>query len=113
MRAGSGIRSILGWALTWAPTSSTTGASPSGCSSASTRPIASRASRAFPFSQVLVPMAEGLALLRRASWPRRSRLLRQGIERWNARGGHLNVPYMKSALAEALAPRATSTAALA
>jgi predicted ATPase len=30
-------------------------------------------------------------------------LLRRGIGAWNAAGGHLNVPYMKGALAEALA----------
>ncbi len=36
-------------------------------------------------------LAESIALLRRAS------------SVWNASGGHLNVPYMKSALAEALA----------
>jgi class 3 adenylate cyclase len=53
--------------------------------------------------KVLVPMGEGLARLRMGQLPESISLLRRGIDGWNARGGHLNVPYLKSALAEALA----------
>jgi predicted ATPase len=39
-------------------------------------------------------------------------LLRQGIENWNRLGGHTRVPYLKSALAEALALQGDLNAAL-
>lgn len=51
----------------------------------------------------LVPVGQGLARLRLGELSESISLLRRGIGAWNAAGGHLNVPYMKSALAEALA----------
>ena len=39
-------------------------------------------------------------------------LLRQGIENWKQAGGHTRVPYLKSALAEALALQGDLNAAL-
>src|SRR5262249_4373658 len=54
------------------------------------------------FSKVLVPAGEGLALLRKGQLPEAITLLERGIEGWRATGGHLNLPYLKAALAEAL-----------
>jgi predicted ATPase len=57
-----------------------------------------------PFvSQVMVRQAEGLARLRNAQYPEAISLLRIGLEGWNKHGGHSRVPYLKSALAEAIA----------
>jgi class 3 adenylate cyclase/tetratricopeptide (TPR) repeat protein len=53
-------------------------------------------------SKVLVPAGEGLARLRERQLPEAISLLERGIEGWRATGGHLNLPYLKSALAEAL-----------
>ena len=53
-------------------------------------------------SKVLVPAGEGLARLRKGQLPEAISLLERGIEGWRATGGHLNLPYLKSALAEAL-----------
>ena len=54
------------------------------------------------FDKVLVPSGEGLAMLRKGQLPEAISLLERGIEGWRATGGHLNLPYLKSALAEAL-----------
>jgi predicted ATPase len=54
------------------------------------------------FNKVLVPAGEGLAMLRKGQLPEAISLLERGIEGWRATGGHLNLPYLKSALAEAL-----------
>src|SRR5262249_42951363 len=54
-------------------------------------------------STVQIPLAEGLARLRSGRLSEAIASLRQGIEDWNARGGHIRIPYVKSALAEALA----------
>jgi predicted ATPase len=57
-----------------------------------------------PFiNQVMVPQLEGLARLRSGQLPEAISSLRRGIDNWNSRGGHTRVPYLKSALAEALA----------
>lgn len=53
--------------------------------------------------RALVPIAEGLASLRQGELARAATSLRQGMTAWKARGGHLNQPYLKSALAEAIA----------
>ena len=53
--------------------------------------------------KVLVPMVEGLGFLRRGELPRAITALRAGIDGWKARDGHLNLPYLKAALADALA----------
>jgi len=53
--------------------------------------------------RALVPIGQGLAKLRAGDLCEAISLLRRGIGAWNAAGGHLNVPYMKSALAEGLA----------
>jgi predicted ATPase len=50
----------------------------------------------------LVPMNRGLGLLRQGRLPEAIASLRRGIDGWRARGGQLNLPYLKSALAEAL-----------
>src|SRR4029077_16129354 len=52
--------------------------------------------------KVLVPAGEGVARLRKGQLPEAISLLERGIEGWRATGGHLNLPYLKSALAEAL-----------
>jgi predicted ATPase len=54
------------------------------------------------FNKVLVPAGEGLAMLRKGKLPEAISLLERGIEGWRATGGHLNLPYLKRALAEAL-----------
>jgi class 3 adenylate cyclase/tetratricopeptide (TPR) repeat protein len=57
-----------------------------------------------PFmNQVMVPQVEGLARLRGGQLPDAISSLRQGLENWKERGGHSRVPFLKSALAEALA----------
>ncbi len=53
------------------------------------------------FNNVLVPAGEGLAMLRKGQLPEAISLLQRGIEGWRATGGHLNLPYLKGALAEA------------
>ena len=53
-------------------------------------------------SKVLAPAGEGVARLRKRQLPEAISLLERGIEGWRATGGHLNLPYLKSALAEAL-----------
>jgi class 3 adenylate cyclase/tetratricopeptide (TPR) repeat protein len=60
--------------------------------------------QSIPFlSTVQIPLADGLARLRSGRLSEAIASLRQGIEDWNARGGHIRIPYVKSALAEALA----------
>ena len=57
-----------------------------------------------PFvNQVMVRQAEGLARLRNGQYPEAISLLRNSLESWNKYGGHSRVPYLKSALAEAVA----------
>ena len=60
--------------------------------------------QSIPFlSQVQIPLAEGLARLRSGRLTEAIASLRLGIENWNAVGGHIRIPYVKAALAEALA----------
>ena len=60
--------------------------------------------RSVPFIyQVLVPQTEGLGRLRSGQLSESISLLRRGIESWSSLGGHARIPYLKSALAEALA----------
>jgi class 3 adenylate cyclase len=69
--------------------------------------------RSVPFmNQVMVPQAEGLAQLRGGLLSESVASLRRGLENWNARHGHSRVPYLKSALAEALALQGNLDAAL-
>jgi len=57
-----------------------------------------------PFmNQVMVPQVVGLAQLRNRQLPEALASLRRGLENWHARGGRSRVPYLKSAVAEALA----------
>jgi class 3 adenylate cyclase/tetratricopeptide (TPR) repeat protein len=66
-----------------------------------------------PFmKQVMVPQVEGLAQLRSGQLTESISSLRRGLENWNKRGGHSRVPYLKSALAEALALQGNLDAAL-
>jgi predicted ATPase len=53
--------------------------------------------------KTLVPTFEGLAMLRSGQLRAAISSLRAGIDGWTATGGNLNVPYVKGALAEALA----------
>jgi len=61
---------------------------------------------------VLVPISEGLASLRAGCLPDAVTLLRRAIENWGRLGGHTRMPYLKSALAEALALQGDLTTAL-
>ncbi len=62
--------------------------------------------------QVMVPTAEGLAQLRRGQLSEAISLLRRSIENRNRNGAHISIPYLKSALAEALALQGDLGAAL-
>jgi tetratricopeptide (TPR) repeat protein len=53
--------------------------------------------------EVLVPLREGLAKLTAGELAESVTLLREGIHRWVHLGGQSSVPYMKTALAKALA----------
>jgi class 3 adenylate cyclase/predicted ATPase len=53
--------------------------------------------------EVMIPQAEGLARLRGGQLPEAVLCLRRGLDAWHKRGGHSRVPYLKSALAEAVA----------
>jgi class 3 adenylate cyclase/tetratricopeptide (TPR) repeat protein len=63
-------------------------------------------------NRALVPAGEGLALLRKGQLPEAIALLERGIEGWRATGGHLNLPYLKCALAEALSRQGDIAAGL-
>ena len=62
--------------------------------------------------RALVPIGQGLAKLRMGDLCEAISLLRRGMDAWNAAGGHLNVPYVKAALAEALARQGDIAAGL-
>ena len=62
--------------------------------------------------EVMVPQVEGLARLRKGQLSESISSLRQGLENWNKLGGHSRVPYLKSALAEAMALQGNLDAAL-
>jgi predicted ATPase len=53
--------------------------------------------------EVMVPQVEGLARLRRGELEEAISCLTHGLATWSKRGGYSRVPYLKSALAEALA----------
>jgi class 3 adenylate cyclase/tetratricopeptide (TPR) repeat protein len=60
--------------------------------------------QSLPFhDQVMLPQVEGLARLRKGQAVEAIALLQRGIETWNEGGGHSRVPYLKAALAEAIA----------
>jgi predicted ATPase len=60
----------------------------------------------------MVRQVEGLARLRSGQLRESIASLRRGLENWNRLGGHTRVPYLKSALAEALALQGSLDAAL-
>ncbi len=62
--------------------------------------------------EMMVPTTEGLARLRRGEVSESISLLRRGIEHWTKLGAHVTIPYLKSALAEALALEGDLTAGL-
>jgi class 3 adenylate cyclase len=62
--------------------------------------------------QVSVPQAAGLAQLHQGRPLDAIPLLRRGIESWTKAGGGVRIPYLKSALAEAVALQGNLTAAL-
>ncbi len=53
--------------------------------------------------KVLVPIGRGLAMLRKGELSEAIAFLTLGIDGWRASGGNLNLPYLKSAMAEAMA----------
>jgi len=53
--------------------------------------------------EVSVPQISGLAELQRGRAKEASALLRHAIDSWAALGGHVRIPYLKSALAQAVA----------
>ena len=55
------------------------------------------------FNQVSIPQATGIALLQQGRTREAIALLRQSIDSWAKVGGGVRIPYLKSALAEALA----------
>ena len=52
---------------------------------------------------VMAPTGEGLARLRNGQLSKAISLLQHAIDNWRSVGGHTRIPYMKSALAEAIA----------
>lgn len=62
--------------------------------------------------EVSVPQARGIAELQNGRPRQAISLLRQGIERWTKTGGHVRIPLVKSALAEAVALEGDSETAL-
>jgi class 3 adenylate cyclase len=62
--------------------------------------------------EVSVPQARGLAALQNGRPREAISLLRQGIERWTKTGGNVRVPFVKSALAQAVALEGDPGAAL-
>ena len=62
--------------------------------------------------QVSVPQARGLAQLQMGRPQEAISLLRPGIESWTNMGGHVRIPFLKSALAEAVALEGDLDAAL-
>jgi class 3 adenylate cyclase len=54
-------------------------------------------------SEVSVPQSAGIAHLKSGRHQEAIVLLRKGIERWTNVGGHVRIPYVKSALAQAVA----------
>ncbi|HTS52082.1 MAG TPA: AAA family ATPase [Burkholderiales bacterium] len=69
--------------------------------------------QSIPFlSHVLVPQRVGLARLRSGQLSEAISLLRRANENWVNLGGHIAIPYLKSALAEALALRGDLDAGL-
>ena len=62
--------------------------------------------------EVSVPQATGIAELQNGRPHEAVPLLRRGIESWTRVGGHVRIPYVKSALAEAVAREGDLDAAL-
>jgi class 3 adenylate cyclase/tetratricopeptide (TPR) repeat protein len=54
------------------------------------------------FSRVLAPTIEGFALRRLGRFQEAKAALQAGIAGWSGAGGHLNLPYVRAALAETL-----------
>jgi tetratricopeptide (TPR) repeat protein len=63
-------------------------------------------------SEVSAPQAGGIALLQQGRPEEAVHLLRRGIERWTHVGGGVRIPYVKSALAQAVALQGDLAAAL-
>lgn len=63
-------------------------------------------------SEVSVPQARGIAELQHDRPEEAIVLLRRGLERWTKHGGRVRVPYVKSALAEAVAQQGDLDGAL-
>lgn len=63
-------------------------------------------------SEVSAPQARGIAALQNGEFSDAIVLLRRGLERWTRTGGNVRVPFVKSALAEAVARQGNLDAAL-
>jgi class 3 adenylate cyclase/tetratricopeptide (TPR) repeat protein len=63
-------------------------------------------------ADVSVPQAQGIAAFHQGRLDDAVSLLARGIEHWTKQGGHVRIPYLKSALAEALALSGDATRAL-
>jgi predicted ATPase len=102
----------LGWALTWGGYVSDYRREPDQLLARAREADRHAREQSIPVVyNVLVPMVEGLALLRKGLLPGAISALRLGIDGWRTTGGNLNLPYLKSALAEALARKGDVDAA--
>ena len=107
-----GHRFDLGWALTWGGYVSDYRREPDQLLARAREADRHAREQSIPVvHNVLVPMVEGLALLREGLLPGAISALREGIDGWRTTGGNLNLPYLKSALAEALARKGDVDAA--
>ena len=105
MPAGLGHPFDIGWALTWGAyvvrlpvrTGSAVGTGPR------SRSPRARAEHSRALEDARADGRRACASSRSGHWPRAISSLQVGIDGWRTSGGHLNLPYLKSALAEALA----------
>ena len=94
----------LSWALTWGAYAFDYRCEPERLLERASEADRLGREQSVPFiNQVQVPQIEGLARLRSGQLSESISLLRRAIENWNKLGGHVRIPYNKSALAEALA----------
>ena len=84
----------IGWALTWGGYVFDYRREPERLMAQRTRgrSARARAEHSRCSRELLVPMAEGLALLRKGELAAAVTSLRLGIDAWKSRGGHLNLP---------------------
>ena len=94
----------IGWALTWGAYVADFRCEPDRLFANATEAGRLGREQSIPvLSKILAPILEGLALLRSGQWRDAISSLQVGIDGWKESGGQLNLPYLKSALAEARA----------